>query len=249
MANFEKYDVATILEVSGNTSGLLNLKVSRPDTLRFSAGQFLMAGFEIDNRLLMKAYSIASSIYADYIEFLCRIIPDGKMSKILKEVKPGQHIILNKKPTGTLLVRDLNDGDNMYLLATGTGVAPFLSIIQDVDTYKKFKSIEIWHSSRHPEEAMHTQIDILLYDNPLISTYADQFRYHMYLTANTEFPAPRITTVLNNMTFDNNKDRFMICGNPQFNKDVVDILTHKGFKPSPHMGSAGDFLTEKAFVS
>ena len=142
----------TVLEVHHWNESLFSFKTTRSQSLRFHNGHFVMIGLQAEGKPLLRAYSIASANYEEHLEFLSIKVPDGPLTSRLQHLKPGDQLIVGQKPVGTLVIDDLNDGRNLYLLATGTGLAPFMSIIRDPDTYERFDKVVLVHGVRTVSE-------------------------------------------------------------------------------------------------
>ena len=142
----------TVLEVHHWNESLFSFKTTRSPGLRFHNGHFVMIGLQAEGKPLLRAYSIASANYEEHLEFLSIKVPDGPLTSRLQHLKPGDQLIVGQKPVGTLVIDDLNDGRNLYLLATGTGLAPFMSIIRDPDTYERFDKVVLVHGVRTVSE-------------------------------------------------------------------------------------------------
>ncbi|MFP3693055.1 ferredoxin--NADP reductase, partial [Burkholderia sp. SIMBA_048] len=144
-----KHTEETVLSVHHWTDTLFSFTCTRDQALRFDNGQFTMVGLEVDGKPLMRAYSLASANYEEHLEFLSIKVPDGPLTSQLQHLKEGDEIIISKKPTGTLVLDDLNPGKHLYLLSTGTGLAPFMSVIQDPETYERFEKVILVHGVRY----------------------------------------------------------------------------------------------------
>jgi ferredoxin--NADP+ reductase len=142
----------TVLEVRHWTDTLFSLKTTRNPGFRFNSGEFAMIGLEVEGRLLMRPYSLASAHYDEHLEFVSIKVPDGPLTSRLQHVKPGDSILVNRKTTGTLLIDNLLPGKNLWLLATGTGLAPFLSIVRDPEVYTCFDRVILTHTVRRMAE-------------------------------------------------------------------------------------------------
>lgn len=254
MVNLTKFSIERIIELHWWTDTLLSIKTTRPSSFRFESGQFTMLGFQIGQKHAYRAFSMVNSIYDPYLEFYCKIVSDGLVSGILQRIKIDDPIVIGKTPIGTLLVRDLNDGHNLWLLSTGTGLAPFLSILQDEYVYKRFNTINLIHSVRYDNDLSYSNfITNELVKNPLVGKYSrTQLHYFPLTTREPNRPNSRVTALFDNdlllSKITTNSDRFMLCGSHPFNTDVSNILLQKGFKKSNHLGDLGDFLVEKAFL-
>ena len=142
----------TILDVRHWTDSYFSFTCSRDDGFRFDNGQFVMIGLEVDGRPLMRAYSIASANWEEQLEFFSIKVPDGPLTSRLQHVRPGDTLLLSRKPTGTLLISDVHPGGTLYLLATGTGLAPFLAIVKDPATYERFDTVVLTHGVREARD-------------------------------------------------------------------------------------------------
>src|SRR5690606_591377 len=146
----------TVTDIHHWTDTLFSFRTTRDPGFRFQSGQFIMMGLEIDGKPLTRAYSIASSLYEDGLEFFSIKVPDGPLTSKLQHLKKGDQVILSKKPVGTLLYDNLLPGKNLWLLSTGTGLAPFLSIIRDLEAYDRFEKIILVHGVRQVSELAYT---------------------------------------------------------------------------------------------
>lgn len=232
-----------------------SFKTTRNYPNKFSNGEFAMIGMEHEGKKLMRAYSIASANHEDYLEFLSIKIDDGPLTSKLQHIKVGDEVLVNPRSTGTLVIDYLEPGRNLYMIATGTGLAPFLSIIKDPVTYERFDKVVLTHTVQYEEE--------LAYHEPL--TYFNEewkeitngnFRYFNTLTQQ-EWPRKgRITKwikdgnlfpMTTNQNLDSNKDRFMICGSQGLNKDLIEHFESLGMQEG-NTSIPGQFVVEKAFV-
>lgn len=166
-----------VLDVHHWTDTLFSFKTTRHPSFRFTSGQFTMIGFEVDERPLLRAYSIASAPYDDYLEFLSIKIPNGPLTSRLQHIREDDRILVGRKPTGTLLIHDLLPGRNLYLLATGTGLAPFMSIIRDPETFGRFERIVLIHGCRMIAELAYANVIKDLPENPLFEDIDDRLLY------------------------------------------------------------------------
>ncbi|MGE5546346.1 MAG: ferredoxin--NADP reductase [Solirubrobacterales bacterium] len=248
----------TVLDVQHWTDTLFTLKLSRDPGFRFDNGQFAMIGLMVDGRPLMRAYSMVSANYEEHLEFLSIKVPNGPLTSRLQHVKPGDTILVNKKTTGTLILDNLLPGKRLYLLATGTGLAPFLSIVKDPETYERYDQIILTHTVRHVRDLVYE--DFLRRELPANDFFGDAAREKLaYYPTVTREPFPtqgRITDLaksgklfadLKVPAFDPESDRVMICGNPQMMNEMADHLDSQGFTQGSHAG-AGHYVIEKAFA-
>jgi len=229
-----------VTEVEHYTDRLFRFRTERPQSFRFTAGEFTMIGMGDDD--IMRAYSLTNGPYDEYLEFYSIKVPDGPLTSRLQNIKVGDEIEVGEKPTGTLTTANLELGGDLWLLATGTGVAPFISLLRDPTTYELFDKITVVWSVRE-------QVELLSYNSFL---QEQDIVYIPTVTQDPEWPGEsnRITTQLTTGLIDTNpiKNKVMICGSLSFNNDVKDILNGWGWSEG-NRRTAGTFVQEKAFVS
>jgi ferredoxin/flavodoxin---NADP+ reductase len=249
----------TVLSVHHWTDRLFSFTTTRDETLRFSNGHFTMIGLRDDNgKPLLRAYSIVSANYEGHLEFLSIKVQDGPLTSRLQHIKVGDKIVVGKKPTGTLLIDYLLPGKNLYLFGTGTGLAPFLSIVRDPDTYEKFEKVILVHGVRQVAELAYQ--DYLTLDLPkhefLGEMVTKQMLYYPTVTREPFKNRGRITNLIESgqlqadlglPKFDPATDRAMLCGSPALLKDLKHILENRGFLEG-NTTKQGDFVVERAFV-
>ena len=148
MTNNSKYSTEKVLSVNHWNDTLFSFKTTRQDGLRFENGQFVMIGLEVDGRPLARAYSVASPNYDEHLEFLSIKVQDGPLTSRLQHIKVGDELLVSRKPTGTLVIHDLKPAKNLYLFSTGTGLAPYMSLIQDIEVYDRFEKVILVHGVR-----------------------------------------------------------------------------------------------------
>lgn len=230
-----------VTEIEHYTDRLFRFKTTRPQTFRFTAGEFTMIGMG-DNDI-SRAYSITSGPYDDYLEFYSIKVPDGPLTSRLQHIKVGDEIEVGQRPTGTLTTANLELGGELWMLATGTGIAPFISLLRDPDTYDAFNRIHVVWSVR-------TQAELLAYNEFLQECDID------YVPTVTQDPdwqglRQRITKLISaGIVMPGSKpqtDKVMICGSMPFNDDVKMMLTDWGWSEGTRR-QAGTFVQEKAFV-
>ncbi len=247
-----------VLSVHHWTDRLFSFTTTRDMALRFSNGHFTMIGLMVNNKPLLRAYSIVSANYEEHLEFLSIKVPDGPLTSKLQHIQVGDDIVVGRKPTGTLLIDYLLPGKNLYLLGTGTGMAPFLSIIRDPETYEKFERVILVHGVREVAElAYHDYLVNELPNHELLGEMVqEQFLYYPTVTREPFKHQGRITDLLtsNQLTqdlglpnLDASIDRVMICGSPQLLKDLKVILESKHFKEG-NTSQPGDYVIERAFA-
>jgi ferredoxin--NADP+ reductase len=250
----------TVLSVHHWTDRLFSFTTTRDTALRFSNGHFTMIGLRLaDGKPLLRAYSIVSPNYEEHLEFLSIKVPDGPLTSKLQHLQVGDKVVVGKKPTGTLLIDYLLPAKNLYLLATGTGVAPFLSVIRDPDTYEKFEKVILVHGVRQVNElAYHNHItDELPGHEFLGEMVSQQLLYYPTVTREPFRNQGRITDLfetgkieadLGLKRLDAANDRVMICGSPGMLRDLKQLLEKRGFAEGSTT-TPGDFVIERAFVS
>ena len=247
-----------VLEVHHWTDRLFTFKTTREPTLRFSNGHFTMIGLRVNEKPLLRAYSIVSANYEDHLEFLSIKVPDGPLTSRLQHIKVGDSIIVGKKPTGTLLIDYLLPGKRLFLLSTGTGLAPFMSIVRDPATYEKFEQIILVHGVRQKDElAYHDLLVEHLPAHELIGELVtSQLRYYPTVTREAYRNMGRVTDLIQTgkmfedleiPSLDPATDRVMICGSPAMLKDLKHMLETRGFNEG-NTSKPGDFVIERAFA-
>ncbi len=254
-----KYSTETVLSIHHWNDTLFSFKTTRAPGLRFENGQFVMIGLEVDGRPLTRAYSIASSSYEEHLEFFSIKVPNGPLTSRLQHLKVGDDLLVSRKPTGTLVIDDLKPAKNLYLLSTGTGLAPFMSLIQDIEVYDKFEKVVLIHGVRYVSELAYA--DFIESELPNNEFFGEDVRqkliYYPTVTREPFLNQGRLTDLINSgkLFEDINlpplnpiDDRVMICGSPQMLKDTEDLLDAKGFIVSPRIGDPGDYVIERAFV-
>ena len=248
----------TVLSVHHWTDRLFTFTTTRDAALRFSNGHFTMIGLKVGAKPLLRAYSIVSANYEDHLEFLSIKVPDGPLTSKLQHIQPGDRIVVGRKPTGTLVVDYLLPGKRLYLLGTGTGLAPFMSIVRDPETYERFEQVILVHGVRQKDElAYHDLLTEHLPQHELLGEMvAKQLRYYPTVTRESYRNMGRITelmasgklfTDLGLPPLDPEHDRAMICGSPGLLKDLKVMLEQGGFKEG-NTTTPGDFVVERAFV-
>jgi len=252
------FDEETVLTVHHWTDRLFSFTTTRDSGLRFASGQFTMIGLEVDGKPLLRAYSIVSPHYQETLEFLSIKVQDGPLTSRLQHIQPGDKIIVGHKPTGTLLVDYLLPGRRLYLLGTGTGVAPYLSIIRDPDTYERFEQVILVHGCRLVSElAYHDYISRELPQHEFLGEMVrKQLMYYPTVTREPFEHQGRIPTLLESgklaadlgvPLLDPKTDRAMLCGSPQMLKSIREVLEKRGFKEG-NTTTPGDYVVERAFV-
>lgn len=218
-----------------------SFRTTRSPSFRFVAGEFATIGLE---GTPLRAYSIVSPPWADYLEFLSIIVPDGALTSKLQHVSVGDELLIRPKVTGTLRNDLLTDGDRLVLLATGTGLAPFMSLLQDIETLERWDHIDLYHNVRYREDLAYADLlSTSLAKSEVGELASGKIRYVPLVTGEG---APRITNLLPTSIL-NDSDRVMVCGNLTFNRECVTIMKDKGLVEGTFRGP-GHFVTEQAFV-
>ena len=252
------YNHAQVLSVHHWNDTLFSFRVTRDPGLRFENGQFVMIGLEVDGRPLTRAYSIASPNYEEHLEFFSIKVQHGPLTSRLQHLQPGDDIVISRKPTGTLVLHDLNPGRHLYLLSTGTGLAPFISIIQDPEAYARFDKVVLIHGTRFVSELAYSDfIAELATHDYLGDVVREKLIYYPTVTREPYVHTGRITTLIESgklfddiglPPLDPDHDRAMICGSAAMLKDCRTLLDERGFKLSRRIGQLGDYVIEHAFV-
>lgn len=247
-----------VLSVHHWTDKLFTFTTTRDPSLRFSNGHFTMIGLRVDGKPLLRAYSIVSANYEEHLEFLSIKVPDGPLTSRLQHVQVGDTIIVGRKPTGTLLIDYLLPGRRLYLLSTGTGLAPFMSIVRDPETYEKFEQVVLVHGVRQVDELAYH--DLLVEHLPnhefLGDLVSSKLRYYPTVTREAYRNMGRVTQLIDTgklfedlgvPPLDPAHDRAMICGSPGMLRDLKHTLERLGFKEG-NTSTPGDFVIERAFA-
>ena len=252
-------DQVKVTAVTHWTDKLFSFQTDRPPSFRFQSGEFAMIGLaDNDGKAITRAYSIASPHWDDYLEFYSIIVPDGPLTSRLRHIQIGDDIILRPKTTGTLNLARLRDGKRLYLLATGTGFAPFASFIRDPETYERFEKVILVHGCRTITELGYSQKIVAdSRAHPLIGEMVTaQLHYVPSVTRENFTQTGRITTLLADgklasslslPPLDADFDRIMICGSIGLNQDIAAQLMAKNFQEG-NLSSPGDYVIERAFV-
>ncbi|MGD9919203.1 MAG: ferredoxin--NADP reductase [Paenirhodobacter sp.] len=252
-------DAQTVTSVHHWTDRLFSFRVTRPQTLRFRSGEFVMIGLlDEKGKPLLRAYSIASPAWDEELEFYSIKVPDGPLTSKLQHINVGDQIILRPKPVGTLVLDALIPGKRVWFLATGTGIAPFASLMREPETYEKFEEVVMMHTCRTVAELEYGRklVEDLVND-PLIGEMVEgKLKYYPTATREEFHHQGRITDNLTSgkvfadlgiAPMDAEHDRAMICGSLAFNKDVMAVLEGFGLREGAN-SEPREFVVEKAFV-
>ncbi|MDO6461415.1 ferredoxin--NADP reductase [Granulosicoccaceae sp. 1_MG-2023] len=256
-----KYEHETVLSVTHWTDTLFSFTTTRRETLRFRNGEFIMIGLQPpgEARPIMRAYSIASANHEEFLEFYSIKVPDGPLTSHLANIKVGDEVLIGSKPTGTLVTDDLLPGKHLWLLGTGTGLAPFLSIIKDPEVYERFDKIVLFHGVRYVRElGYHNYLQTTLPAHEYLGeAVREKLLYYPCVTREPFVHQGRITELLKSGRIASElglppispeTDRFMICGSPAMLADTRQCLDEMGYKASPRTGVPGDYNFERSFV-
>lgn len=248
-----------VIDVHHWNDSLFSFRTTRDPGFRFDSGQFVMIGLEVDGRPLMRAYSIASANYEEHLEFFSIKVANGPLTSRLQHLKPGDPLIVSRKPTGTLVLNDLKPGRHLYLLGTGTGLAPFMSLVRDPETYDRYEKIVIAHGVRNVNDLAYQ--DYLENELPqheyLGELVRDKLIYYPTVTREAFRNQGRITdnivdgamsNAIGLPPLDPAIDRVMLCGSPSMLDDTCALLDTRGFQVSPRTREPGDYVIERAFV-
>ncbi|MFT4192130.1 MAG: ferredoxin--NADP reductase [Comamonas sp.] len=256
MAAFEP---ERVLSVHHWNDTLFSFTTTRGQSLRFESGHFVMIGLQVNNKPLLRAYSIASPAWEEHLEFLSIKVPDGPLTSRLQNLKVGDELLVGRKPTGTLVISDLTPAKNLYLFGSGTGLAPFMSIIRDPETYERFEKVILVHGVRFISELAYRDYlagDLLKIEG-LGEEIAEKLVYYPTVTREPFDNEGRITTAISEQRIaartglppiNPETDRAMLCGSPHMLRDVAAELDKLGFQVSPGIGQPGDYVIERAFV-
>lgn len=248
----------TVLSVHHWNDTLFSFTTTRSPTLRFKTGQFVMIGLEVDGKPLMRAYSVVSAPYEDHLEFYSIKVPDGPLTSKLQHLQVGDTLLVSRKPTGSLIIDNLKAGKNLYLLSTGTGLAPFMSVVRDPEFYQAFEKVILTHGVRVKSElGYHDLITEQLPNNEFFGDLVkDQLIYFPTVTREEFKQQGRLTDLIATgelfeqiglPNLNPETDRVMICGSPSMLKDLVETLEARGFvEGTSH--APGDYVIERAFV-
>jgi len=253
------YTTERVIDVKHWSDKLFSFATTRNTGLRFENGQFIMLGLEVDGKKIVRAYSIASANHEDRLEFYSIKIADGPLTSRLQHIAPGAPILVSSKPTGTLVLRDLRPGKRLFMLATGTGVAPFIGLAKDPEIYEQFEQVILVRGGRTAADLAYADAALaqLRADPYLGEIVAERFVDYASVTREPSRHHGRITNLIDSgrvfedlgiAPLDPATDRFMICGNMRMLADASRLLDARGLRVSSHIGVPGDYVIERAFV-
>jgi ferredoxin--NADP+ reductase len=248
----------TVTHVHHWTDSLFTFRTTRGPGLRFESGQFVMIGLMVEGKPLLRAYSVVSANYEEELEFLSIKVANGPLTSRLQHVKVGEQVLVGRKAVGTLLLDNLRPGRNLYLIGTGTGLAPFMSLIKDPGVYERFRKVVLVHGVRETKELAYSEdIQKALPQHELIGEMLkDQLIYYPTVTREPFRNRGRITDLVESgrlftdiglPALDAAEDRVMLCGSPQMLSDMVAILKVRDFDEG-NSSRPGSYVIEKAFV-
>ena len=248
----------TVLSVHHWNDTLFSFTTTRDPGLRFKTGQFVMIGLPVEGKPLMRAYSVVSAHYTDHLEFYSIKVPDGPLTSRLQHLQVGDKLLVSRKPTGSLIMDNLKPGRHLYLLSTGTGLAPFMSVIRDPEFYQAFDKIILTHGVRWKSELGYFEhiTEDMPEDEYFGELVKEKLIYYPTVTREDFGTQGRLTDLITSgqlfediglPPLDRETDRVMICGSPAMLKELVEILEAKGFEEGTSH-APGDYVIERAFV-
>ncbi len=251
----------TVLEVEHYTDRLFSFSITRPAAFRFRSGEFVMIGLpnkDPSKKPIMRAYSIASPSWDEKLDFFSIKVADGPLTSELQKIKPGDKVLLAKKSVGTLVLDALTPGKRLYMFSTGTGIAPFASLMRDPDTYERYEKVILTHTCRQRAELSYgLRLTESLKDDPLVGEMVDGKLAHITSLTREEYPLKgRITTLIESgklfeelgvEPLNRETDRVMICGSMDMINDTKKLCEGFGLIEGSNSKPA-DFVVEKSFV-
>ncbi len=248
----------TVLSVHHWTDSLFSFTCTRDPSFRFENGQFTLIGLEVNGKPLIRAYSMVSANYEEELEFLSIKVQEGPLTSRLQHLKPGDQIYVSRKATGTLCVDSLLPGENLWMLSTGTGIAPFMGLIKDPAIYERYARVVLTHTCRYAAElAYQDYITQSLPQHEYLGEWVQpKLIYYPTVTREPFKNSGRITNLIENEklfadvglpSFSIERDRLMLCGSPSMLKDLRAMLNGMGFKEGSH-AHPGHYVVEKAFI-
>ena len=260
MAEKKKLHLLKVTWVHHWSDGLFSFRVERPPSFRFRSGEFVMIGLKDGDKPLMRAYSIASPSWEDHLEFFSVKVPGGPLTSRLQHLQVGNHIFVSNKPVGTLIIDALQPGKRLFMVGTGTGLAPFLSVLRDPETFEKFDEVVITHTVREEQELAYRDfLETEIHQDELFGDLLEgRFTYYPTVTRGDFRTKGRITDRIRagefardlgliGNRFNPETARVMVCGSLAFNKDMAAMLEEHGLVEG-HNNAPGGFVLEKAFV-
>lgn len=247
----------TVVSVRHYTDRLFAFRMTRPQSFRFRSGEFVMIGLPNAEKPVFRAYSIASPAWDEELEFFSIKVQDGPLTQHLQKIQPGDTVLMRQKSTGTLVIDALTPAKRLFMISTGTGIAPFASLVRDPDTYEKFDEVILTHTCRdHAELRYGEEFIAMLKDDPLIGEFADRVIHYSTTTREITPRMGRITRLIESGRFyeeagiaplDPETDRVMICGSMHMLNDVKALVEARGFEEGS-LNAPASFVVERAFV-
>ena len=248
----------TVTSVTHFTDRLFSFRMTRPQSFRFRSGEFVMIGLPNAEKPVYRAYSIASPSWDEELEFFSIKVPGGPLTEHLQKIKPGDTVLMRKKPTGTLVLDALKPGKRLFLFSTGTGIAPFASVIRDPETYEKFDQVVLTQTCRLQAELEYGRqlVDNTKSDELMSEFVGDKLLFHASATREGETRGHRVTTLIENgklfedlaiAPLDPETDRAMICGSMAMLREIEGLLETRGFEEGAN-NKPGTYVVERAFV-
>jgi ferredoxin/flavodoxin---NADP+ reductase len=248
----------TVLSVRHWNRDLFSFTTTRDPSFRFKNGQFAMLGLEAEGRPLVRAFSMASANYDDILEFFSIKVQNGPLTSRLQHIQPGDRVLVGRKPTGTLVLDNLLPGKRLYLLSTGTGLAPFLSLTRDPEIYEGYETVILAHGVRYLSDlAYYERLTAELAEDEFLGDVArDKLIYYPTVTREPYRNRGRISDLIRSgkffedigqPPFNREEDRIMLCGSPHMLGELRQMLQDLGWVEG-NMGEPGEFVIEKAFV-
>lgn len=248
----------TVTDIHHWNDTLFSFRTTRKPTYRFKNGHFVMIGLTVDNKPLMRAYSIASANWEEHLEFFSIKVPDGPLTSRLQHLQVGDEVMLSEKSTGTLVTDYILPGKHLWLISTGTGLAPFMSIIKDPEIYEQFDKVILTHGVRYVSELAYADyIENELPNNEFFGeTVRGKLLYYPTVTREPYKNQGRLTTLIESGKLNDDlhlpamspeTDRFMVCGSPSMLKETCQILDNMGFTEG-NKKEQGHYAIERAFV-
>jgi ferredoxin/flavodoxin---NADP+ reductase len=248
----------TVTAVQHYTDHLFRFRMTRPQDFRFRSGEFAMIGLMIDGKPLYRAYSVASPAWDEELEFFSIKVPDGPLTQHLQKVKEGDTVLMRKKATGTLVNDALIAGKRLYMFSTGTGIAPFASLIRDPETYEKFEEVILCHTCREVSELKYgfDLVEEIKNHEFLAEVVGDKLKHYATVTREDYPFKGRITDLIRNgklfsdlgvPPLNPETDRGMICGSSAMLKETKQLLLDAGLNEGAN-NNPGEFVIERAFV-
>ena len=249
----------TVTSVTHWDEHMFSFRMTRPPSFRFNAGEFAMIGLMVDDKPLLRAYSMASPTWDEEVEFLSIKVADGPLTSRLQKILPGDKVLLGRKPTGTLVAEALLPGKRLFMLSTGTGLAPFMSVMREPDTYERFDEVVMIHSVRKVRDlAYREMLETRLADDPLVADEAATKLHYVPTVTREPFRTQgRIGELMESgalfagvrgpARFDAETDRVMMCGSMAMIKEFAARFDGLGFSEGAH-SHPGHYVIERAFV-